>query len=202
MPPANIAATATIEPTASWAMPERPWPLVQPSAIRAPNSIRNPAANATAWRRAGAAVPSARAQMGEIAWRRAPDSFIEMSAPIAIPVNQRDLPPVLGQGRGVSRRSRAGYRRIDPRRDQTADRHVGRRRAERGFDDQEGRDLQEPDHDAGHVGRPGFGSERQHGALLPALIPYRSRQRRRGKSASQPSKHVSSATRSSLTRIK
>ena len=48
MPPANIAATATVEPTDNCAIPDRPWPLVQPSAIRAPNSIRKPAANATA----------------------------------------------------------------------------------------------------------------------------------------------------------
>ena len=57
--------------------------------------------------------------------------------------DQRDLPPVLAGGGDV-----AGDvvdledRRVDPRGNQAADGHVGRRRAERGLDQQKSRDLQ------------------------------------------------------------
>src|SRR5262249_54061590 len=85
MPPANMAATATVDPTANCATPDNPWPLVQPSAIRAPNSMMKPPTKATTQRLAGDDEPSARCQIGEIGWRLAPDSRIDMNAPMAMP---------------------------------------------------------------------------------------------------------------------
>ena len=58
MPPANMAATASVEPAESCAMPEILCPEVQPPAMRAPNSMMKPARKASGARAASVVVPS------------------------------------------------------------------------------------------------------------------------------------------------
>ena len=140
MPPANIAATATVKPTDNCAIPNNPWPLVQPSAIRAPNSIRNPAANATGH----SANPSMASQRsGPDRRDRHADRAGQLHRRECTKGNadhQGDLPRMPGGCRNVPgnvvdlERRRDGIQAGYPR----ADHHIGQRSPERSISDNQG----------------------------------------------------------------
>eukprot|EP00960_Hanusia_phi_P060463 764511-Hanusia_phi.AAC.3 len=69
IPPRNIAGTATMDFTESRATPDRPWPLVQPEAIRLPKIDRKPPKKACT-----AGTPDALPNV--------PDAMEEMRAPM------------------------------------------------------------------------------------------------------------------------
>lgn len=80
MPPANMAVTAAKEPSESCAMPESPWPEVQPSAMRAPIGIKKLAAKAVL-KRPAVPSPVTRDQSFGTPLRRAPGSLAEAKMP-------------------------------------------------------------------------------------------------------------------------
>lgn len=85
IPEMNIEAITMKDPINCKAIPEIPLPLVQPFAIRAPISKKNPLKKAKINRLDKALEPSNFPHIGEITERRVPARVEEMKAPKKMP---------------------------------------------------------------------------------------------------------------------
>lgn len=99
MPAMNIETMTIIDPIDSNEIPEIPFPLVHPSAMRAPRSMINPPQKATIDRWVSVVVPVVFCQIGENDFLRIPDNVEESHAPPTIPKTNPSCHQCLSTGK-------------------------------------------------------------------------------------------------------